>query len=275
MSVEFIEEGHKYMATDGSSVKYTSVTTLIHKYEEKFQSTMMSQKVTKKIGGKYEGLKPQEVLDIWSKESTRATDIGSMYHNFMEQSLLGKSRVKVRDTFVNVIPTTMINGRKEALPQLNLKPGVYPEFLIYDKALGISGQVDEMMISEKNILDIDDHKTNKEFKDRGYLNTFNGSRKKLLAPLSHLEDCDKNVYALQMSLYAYMILRRNRHLKLGRLQINHVEFEVASRDEYDFPTIKMDVVTGLPIVKKITPIQLPFLQKEVIALIKHFRKTRE
>lgn len=269
--VVFYDDEHKYIETQSKRV-HTSVTTLVKKYVEEFEQEMMAQKCSKKKDGKYAGMDPAEILRRWKAESLRATTHGTAYHEHQEQLILKYKTHRVRGVEVPVYPCMLIDGKKEALPQTNLKPGVYPEFIVSDKALGISGQVDKMMISADNILDIEDHKTNKIFKERGYLNNWTGQRKRLLAPLDHLEDSDSSIYALQMSIYAYLILRRNRHLKLGTLKINHVTFEKEGEDDLGFPIYKIDPMTGRAVVKEVRQIELPYLQREVIAMIKHWRK---
>ena len=57
--VAFQEEGHKYFNLEDSSIIYTSVTTLIGKYEPEFDKEFVS---------KYKALERLLPLDIWKKE---------------------------------------------------------------------------------------------------------------------------------------------------------------------------------------------------------------
>jgi hypothetical protein len=118
-----------------------------------------------------------------------------------------------------------------------------------------------------NWLTISDYKTNKVIKREGF-KSWNGDTKKMLYPVQHLDDCELMHYTLQMSLYAFLILRRNPHLKLRSLTIKHVTFEILSEDKYGFPEIKIDPVNEYPVVKSEDDIEVPYLRNEVIAIIK-------
>lgn len=59
----------------------------------------------------------------------------------------------------------------------------------------------------------------------------------LRGPLSHLGDHNFNHYALQLSIYMYIVLKHNHNLKPGKLQIHHVLFEIEDRDSYGYPML--------------------------------------
>ena len=94
------------------------------------------------------------------------------------------------------------------------------------------------------------------------------------APLSHLDDCHLNHYALQLSMYMYMILKHNPRLKPGTLTIHHIIFEEAGRDKFDNPINERDS-QGDPIVKDIMQYDLPYLKKEAIALLHWLEDNRD
>ena len=54
-----------------------------------------------------------------------------------------------------------------------------------------------IVINENGLFDINDYKTNK------VINFYSQYAKKLLPPMDHLDDCQYNIYALQLSIYAY------------------------------------------------------------------------
>jgi hypothetical protein len=85
-------------------------------------------------------------------------------------------------------------------------------------------------------------------------------------PLNHLDDCNLNHYALQLSIYLFIILKHNPKLKPGTLTIHHILFEEAGRDKFDNPITALDT-TGDPIVKDLVPYDLPYMKKEAIAMI--------
>ena len=113
------------------------------------------------------------------------------------------------------------------------------------------------------------HNTSKEIARKSFVN-WEGVSKKMLKPLQHLEDCEFNHYALQLSLYAYIILRHNPLLSIGSLTIEHVKFEEGGQNKYGYPIYKVDEI-GHPVVKDIEYIELPYMNSEVITLLNYIK----
>jgi hypothetical protein len=155
------------------------------------------------------------------------------------------------------------NGIKFS-PEQKLKDGVYPEHMVYLKSAGICGQSDLVEVINGSV-HITDYKTNKEIKTEGYTN-WEGVTQKMLPPVAHLDDCHLNHYALQLSMYMYVILKHNPKLKPGTLTIHHILFEEAGRDKFDNPISAKDF-DGNPIVMDIVQYDLPYLKQEAISLI--------
>ena len=95
----------------------------------------------------------------------------------------------------------------------------------------------------------------------------------MLDPINHLDDCNFNHYALQLSIYMYIILKHNPKLKPGRIFIHHVTFEQESEDKWGYPIAKLDN-EGNPIVKEATPIAVPYLIDEVITIMHYLRDNK-
>ena len=85
-------------------------------------------------------------------------------------------------------------------------------------------------------------------------------------PLSHLDDCNFSHYALQLSIYMYIIIKHNPKLKPGNMFIHHVQFEEEGKDEYGYPIHKY-TPEGDPVLKELVQIPVPYLKDEVISLI--------
>jgi hypothetical protein len=110
------------------------------------------------------------------------------------------------------------------------------------------------------------HNTNKEIKTESYVN-WEGKSQKMLGPVSHLDDCNYNHYALQLSTYMYIMLKHNPKFKPGKLILHHVLFFEEGLDHLGAPIIARDI-NGEPIIKKIVPYEVPYLKEEVVNLIK-------
>lgn len=270
MGIKFIAEDHSYHSTDDEMIDWISVTRLIHYFKEPFDTEKMALLCSKGTNPKYKGKTPEEIKTIWKNENTRAVDLGSWYHDQRERDVLSCNTVRRSESDIPIIAPIIDDGVKLA-PEQRLTEGVYPEFLTYLKSAGVCGQSDRVEIYD-GTCHIIDYKTNKEIKKEGYVGK-NGKSKKMLPPLSHLDDCNYNDYALQLSIYMYIILKHNYNLKPGKLVIEHIEFEVEKLDMFGYPIAKLDK-DGNPIVKSVTPYELPYMKSEVIAILKWLSNNR-
>jgi len=79
----------------------------------------------------------------------------------------------------------------------------YDELCLYDDEYRIAGTTDKLLCISKRkdgMVDISDYKTNLK---KG-IEFFSQYKKRLYAPLDHLEDCNFVKYSLQLTGYAYM-----------------------------------------------------------------------
>ena len=93
----------------------------------------------------------------------------------------------------------------------------------------------------------------------------------MLGPCAHLDDCNFNHYALQLSTYAYIILRHNPPYLPGKLTLHHIVFEKDGEDKFGYPILKRDS-QGETIVKEVVPYEVPYLKAEVIAMIHWYKE---
>jgi hypothetical protein len=268
MAVVFKEDGHIYQSLDENlekdKINWTSVTSFIAKFKPKFDKEAVAKKSCKNKRSKWYGLKPKEVINIWEKESQRAIDLGNWYHNQRESDMLDFKTIEREGVEIPIIkPIVDSNGVKIA-PNQKLEPGVYPEHFAYLKSACICGQADLVEIVNGKV-NITDYKTNKEIKEKGFVN-WEGITSKMFKPLTHLDDCNLNHYNIQLSLYMYIILKHNPKLKPGKLTIQHVSFEKEKDDKNGYPINKYDS-NGEPIIKEIKMYNLPYLKDEVRSLI--------
>lgn len=245
--LRFHDEGHKYESVTPDGRKWLGVTTLISKFKIPFDSSIVYKNV-KDPKSKWYGMNPAEVLRIWKSEANRSTTVGSWFHKKME------------DREVSPISCCPINeGWKYAGDQI-LHPGVYPEFFAYNAYYGLCGQADRVECTPQGVVNIGDYKTNKKLETEG----FRG--KKMLPPIQHLDDCHLSHYSLQMSFYMWMILQHNPLLVPGVMTIYHIKFKVTDQDKNGYPIIAKDK-NGEYLHESITPIIVPYLEREVISIL--------
>jgi hypothetical protein len=268
MKLQFDAVEHKYSTVDKPEEKWTSVTTLIGKFKEPFDQSAVAKNVVKKKKSKWYGMKPQDVINVWKAETDRALTLGSWYHDQREEQLLACNTLERHGKALSIFkPFT--DGALKLSPDQNVTDGIYPEHLVYLKSAKICGQADRVEIVN-GVVNIYDYKTNKEIKTEPYVD-WEGKRKTLQGPLQHIDDCNLMHYALQLSSYMYMIMKHNHNLKPGVLEIHHVVFEVESYDKNGYPKTALDD-RGEPIVKEVVPYELPYLKKEVIAMINYIKR---
>jgi hypothetical protein len=269
MSIVFNAEEHSYKSIDGSEgINWTSVTTLISSLKKPFDAKSVAARVSKNKRSKWYGITQKTILEIWQNESDRAIGLGTFYHNQRESDLCSLASIEREGVTVPVIsPSGEHNGIRHA-PLQKLDPGVYPEHMVYLKSTGICGQSDlvEVVNGKVNIID---YKTNKEIKTEAFTN-WEGITEKMLDPISHLDDCNFNHYALQLSIYMYIILKHNPKLKPGRIFIHHITFEQEGEDKYGYPITAKDS-DGNPIVKEVIPMAVPYLVDEVISILHYIK----
>ena len=264
MSIIFNDADHSYKSIDGENIDWVSVTTLISNFKKPFDGKAIAAKVSKNKRSKWFGVEPETILKIWDDESQRAMSLGTFYHNQREADLCSLASIEKDGVTVPIFsPNVEPNGIKVA-PNQKLESGVYPEHMVYLKSAGICGQSDLVEVVNNRIYIID-YKTNKEIKTEAFVN-WEGVSDKLSFPLLHLDDCNFNHYALQLSIYMYIMLKHNPKLKPGAMFIHHVAFEEDDKDANGYPVTKY-TSEGDPIVKQVIPMEVPYLEDEVRSII--------
>lgn len=136
--------------------------------------------------------------------------------------------------------------------------------MIYDTDYMICGQADKVIVTN-NKIHVWDYKTDKDISFFAYTSQWVEPRK-LLPPLSHLEDANGNIYSLKMSLYMYMLWKANNgRLRHGDLHIEHVHLK---RDDDGIPILE----DGKPVVEGSDVILLPYRRKEVEDMLKTIKR---
>ena len=267
MSIVFNASDHTYRSIDGAEgIDWISVTTIISSLKKGFDAKAVAARVSKNKRSKWFGIDPKDIEAIWKNEADRATTLGTYYHNQREDDLCSLASMEREGVTIPVIAPSGENDGIRYAPLQKLDSGIYPEHMVYLRSAGICGQSDlvEVVNGKVNIID---YKTNKEIKTEAFTN-WEGVTEKMLDPVSHLDDCNFNHYALQLSIYMYVILKHNPKLKPGRIFIHHITFEQEGEDKWGYPIAKLDN-EGNPIVKEVIPMSVPYLVDEVISIM-HF-----
>jgi hypothetical protein len=266
--LRFLPEKHKYTSEDGTD--WLSVTSFISNFKQPFDADKIAEKSSRSKKSKWYGMTPADIKTAWKAEANRATTLGTWYHNCRESDICSFENMERHGSTIQVFKPIEIDGIKHS-PKQKLTEGVYPEHMVYLKSAGICGQSDLVEVVN-NVVHITDYKTNKEIKLEGYTN-WEGITQKMSSPVSHLDDCHINHYALQLSMYMFIILKHNPKLTAGNITIHHILFQEAGRDRFDNPISALDT-NGNPIVTDVVQYDLPYLRNEVISLITWLENNR-
>lgn len=269
------DESHYYWNKEDESIKYISATTLIHTFEQPFdkefysalkalellipadrwqmekKSLLSSKRIDNKLLDLYDisendfNREQQRILDEWEENNRSARERGTQMHADLEKTFYDK----------NINLTKFGIGGKLIFHENNskdLQNGVYPEYLINysskDKKINIAGQAD-LLIKDDNDIYIIDHKFTKDIKTKGYYDQGMHNTQKMLYPLNNLDNCNYNLYQLQLSLYAYMIESQNSDYRIKDLMINHYDYK-GNNTLYHCNYLKDDIINMLAFYRK-------------------------
>jgi hypothetical protein len=207
------------------------VTAFIKQFFEPFDDRFIARKLSKfsvnrqlKKGVKY-----------WLAEWKKNRDEGTEIHKLMEDFIVsGKTSNKYAKA------SLAMHWFRNKMRSLS-EPVADAEFQLFDAELGLAGTID--CIIQENDAEAGRHvilidwKTNKEIKKKSY------NKLKCKEPLQHLEDCNYNNYALQLSLYAYIFERQNH--KVYKLVLVHLTDD------------------------KVFEMEVPYMKKEIEEMIKY------
>jgi len=142
--------------------------------------------------------------EFWAFKRQNSAFLGTKFHTMMENE--AKANGYIVNPWNNEV-FDLIQWDKfydnEAYPAElgDLPAGGYSELLVYDLELNVAGQIDMCFvkrIGKRKLAWVGDFKTNEKKPDRSGMESG-------LGPLSHLQDCKHNRYAVQLSMYAYIL----------------------------------------------------------------------
>ena len=162
----------------------------------------------------------EEIISEWHAKRDKSCIRGSKIHKDYELKTLKKEYSWTEDYYLPDYTNY------EVLTSNIFNPGNYvlPEALISrisdDGTLRVAGQSD-LIIVEGEFFDILDFKTNEEIKLKSFFNTKLRKSSRMKFPLNNLDDVNYWHYTLQLSTYAWMVMKNNPKLKLRGLYLLH------------------------------------------------------
>ena len=209
--VTYFDEPHKYFVKNRELI---SVTTLIHKYQEDFNEDFWSKKIAEKFNRSQ-----REIIMLWKFINEKGTMKGSIIHDYAEALFLNKVFKYPEEMIINHFGFDPVRKEYEITKNhvdkfyketFNKLIPIKTELVVCDEENGIGGMVDMLFYNVRaKEYQIWDWKTNKAFTKESE------AGRKLNGVLSKLDECDLEIYSLQLSLYKY-IIEKYANIKLGK-----------------------------------------------------------
>lgn len=181
--ITFKEDTHQYFNERGE--EYISATTFIHLFQQPFDQIGAATRVAKR-----EGVTVEEILKRWKDKSRKSCEYGTNVHAKMEEYIktgkIDSNYLAMYQSFDDIV------GKDKKYAKQ-----VFSELKLHNDEYLIAGTADLLIDLNDNEFIVGDFKTNEQFQ---YYNKYG---QHMLSPVQHLSDCHHNVYALQLSLYAY------------------------------------------------------------------------
>jgi hypothetical protein len=218
--IKFHDDIHKYYLEDKNLI---SVTTILHKYQHEFDTYYWSDRKKDELG-----MTQEQVIAYWKALNIKSQIKGSAVHNYAEllynnkiykyddnltmeklgienhQILSSRGEKTIKEEF-EIVKTYVDNFYKDSYRKLI---PIKTEFVVFDEEWELAGMMDILFWNtKKQCFQIWDWKTNKKLNKVSEYNT------KLKRVVSHLDDCEFEIYSLQLTTYK-RIIERNTNIKI-------------------------------------------------------------
>lgn len=205
--IHFDPEQHRYFF---NQTELTGVTKFLKQFQQPFDQQGVASKVAAKQGKTVE-----QVIAEWEKKGKEGREKGTFVHDMIRRTLVVNP---VQSDFLETLswpPEVNAFDKFWRIASVQYRYSEeHIEWVIGDVEFKLAGTVDALMQNtETGLYHLMDWKTGKFDLSNQY--------QKLKYPFPYLDDCQLNVYSLQLSLYRLMI-ERNTPLKLGDSYLVHL-----------------------------------------------------
>ena len=190
MSNEIVldKEKHEYSLLTQPDLVFTSVTTFIDQFFEGFDSEKIATNLVE-THPRYADRTVESLIGEWAATGEHGTQVHDEIDNWIKNG-------------IEPIETKAING-KNWLQNYKLKSDidVFSEVIVYSTELNIAGTVDILALDKSTgLYELIDWKTSKRINTSSY-----GNKTGTSSVTQDVPDCNFYHYALQLSLYRYLL----------------------------------------------------------------------
>ena len=226
-NVSFQESDHIYIV---NGTPLDSVTTFVKNCFPEFNADLHAKRKAEALG-----ITKEEVLEMWDEKGRESREKGTAMHKKIEAYYLGKS-VSTDETF---------DLFKIFANKITLKP-YRTEWVVYDWDQKIAGTIDFVDYQNGEYIIYDWKRSDKLIAKNGLpiKNSLYGE--KALLPIDNLDDSPYYHYALQLSLYKY-ILEKNYGITISKLRLGifHPSYNKPYVLEMPYLKNEIDTLFGL------------------------------
>ena len=203
------------------------------------QSVIPPRSFLDELRGMVEDSRFNSAVEVVAAEWKASQTNGTAFHNMMEESHYDRGYVINpwnRKEYVCKKYEKLYDNQSIVEDLSDLEDGCYPELLVWNEELGITGQADLVFIETIDgvrYVDIDDYKTNKKKPTKSKFRSMH-------FPIAHLYDDKINTYALQMSFYQRLLEFKGftpRHTALT----HYKDYDPTKGSRIDLPYLKEEV----------------------------------
>lgn len=226
-NISFRKADHLYIV-DGTPLD--SVTTFVKNCFPKFDSGFHAKRKAEALG-----ITKEAVLEMWDKKGRESREQGTAMHEKIESYYLGKS-VSTDSTFELF---------KIFANKITLKP-YRTEWAVYDWEQKIAGTIDFVDYQNGEYIIYDWKRSDKLIAKNGLPIKNSQYGEKALPPIENLDDSPYYHYALQLSLYKY-ILEKNYGITVSKLRLGifHPSYKKPYVLEMPYLKNEIDTLFGL------------------------------
>lgn len=234
--LNFNPESHTYTH---AGAELLSVTTLVKEFFPKFDAEYWAARKALT-----EGVDPQVILDRWERDAERARTLGTQMHDRIEHFYLNGHSDTEPDT--DVFPLF-----RRFAAHHHLHP-FRTEWRIFHEDFGVAGTLDFLERTPNGTYNIYDWKRSSKLVERnGRIISDNRYGKRALSPISHLSDCSYWHYALQLSVYSY-ILEEKYGIHVSNLYLGVFHPEYSCPWTFQLPDLRREAIQICRLAREVT-----------------------
>ena len=219
------KDTHVYSLLDRSDITFTSVTTFVDQFFEKFDAEKIANKLVN-THHKYLGRTVESLLEDWEKARQHGTNVHQEIEDLIKKD--------VQPTEAQSIAG--VRWIKDYKKMDNIE--LFSEVIVYSLELGIAGTIDLLALNKStNQYEIVDWKTSKKISKESF-----NRKVGIKSATRNIMDCNYYHYALQLSLYRY-ILEEYYDLEIQNQII--IQLKSGNVNKYELPYMKNNITEML------------------------------